>query len=46
MKQRLNLKLKPEINEKLRKIAELTGLKLVTIISLGIQKIWEEKYGK
>ncbi len=39
---RLNLKLKAETDAKLREIAERTGLKLVTIISKGI----EEEYRK
>ncbi len=33
---RLNLKLLPEVDQKLREIAQVTKLKLVTIISNGI----------
>jgi len=39
---RLNLKLKADIDRKLREISEKTGLKLVTIISKGIEKQYNE----
>lgn len=34
---RLHLKLTPEIDAKLREIAKITGLKLVRIVSNGIE---------
>lgn len=37
MTKRLNLELKPDIDKMLREIAVKTGLKLVTIISKGIE---------
>lgn len=44
---RLNLKLLPEVDQKLREIAQVTKLKLVTIISNGIlseyQKLKKER---
>jgi hypothetical protein len=39
---RLNLELKPETDAKLREIAKLSGLKLVTIISNGITEQYEK----
>jgi hypothetical protein len=41
---RLNLSLSPKIDSKLREISQRTGLKLVTIISQGIEyehREWE-----
>ena len=38
MSKRLNLKLRPDIDKMLREIADKTGLKLVTIISKGIEQ--------
>jgi hypothetical protein len=43
---RLNLKLQPDIDAKLREIAQLTKLKLVTIISNGIEAEYEKVKGK
>jgi hypothetical protein len=40
---RLNLKLRPNIDKMLRELSAKTGLKLVTIISQGIEKLY---YGK
>lgn len=39
---KLNLQLKPEIDAMLREISEKTGLKLVTIISKGIESEYRE----
>ncbi len=41
MSKRLNLKLKPTIDAMLREIAKKTGLKLVTIISKGIEEQYQ-----
>ncbi len=43
---RLNLKLNSDIDTKLREIARLTKLKLVTIISNGIESEYEKVKGK
>lgn len=39
---RLNLRLQDDIDTKLREIAERTGLKLVTVISQGIEHEYRE----
>lgn len=40
---RLSLQLHPDVDRKLREVAAQTGLKLVTVISQGIERIWEER---
>lgn len=43
---KLNLKLSPEIDAKLRELARLTKLKMVTIISNGIEREYEKEIKK
>lgn len=42
---RLHLKLKPEIDKMLREIAQITQLKLVTIVSNGIKEEYKKLNG-
>lgn len=40
---RLNIQLRPEIDSKLRVLADKTKRKLTAIIEMGIERIWEEE---